>query len=167
VVATRLCALGAVAGIKPRPRAGNDFVRLGLESPSLAAALLPRLDVFLCSPARALPLPDHTPPPPGCRSSCYSPAALPVCHPLSAIPYSAYPPSPVAIPCCSLLRLSTIPCCFSSIPDCSSLDVSLRAVPPSLPTSKVSSSAPPSFVLSPSAPPLGSNCLGACCLLNL
>jgi hypothetical protein len=167
VAATRLRTLGAVAGIKPRPRVGNDFVRLGLESPSLAAALLPRLDVFLCSPARALPPPDHMPPPPGRRSSCYSLAALPVHHPLSAIPCSAYPTSPVAIPCCSLLRLSTIPYCFSSIPHCSSLDVSLRAVPPSLPASKVSSSALPSFVLSPSAPPLGSNCLGVCCLLNL
>jgi hypothetical protein len=98
VAATRLCALGAVAGIKPRPRAGNDFVRLGLESPSLAAALLPRLDVFLCSPARALPPLDHTPPPPGRWSSCYSPAALPVCHPLSAIPCSAYLPSFVRHP---------------------------------------------------------------------
>jgi hypothetical protein len=98
VVATRLCALGAVAGIKPRPRAGNNFVHLGLESPSLAAALLPRLDVFLCSPAQALPPLDHTPPPPGRWSSCYSPAALPVCHPLSAIPCSAYLPSSVRHP---------------------------------------------------------------------
>jgi hypothetical protein len=98
VVATRLHVLGAVAGIKPRPHAGNDFVRLGLESPSLAAALLPLLDVFLCSPARALPPPDHTPPPPGHRSSCYSPAALIVRHPLSTIPYSAYPPSSVRHP---------------------------------------------------------------------
>jgi hypothetical protein len=96
VAATRLHALGAVAGIKPRPRVGNDFVRLGLESPSLAAALLPRLDVFLCSPARALPPPDHMPPPPGRRSSCYSLAALLVHHPLSAIPCSAYPTSPAA-----------------------------------------------------------------------
>jgi hypothetical protein len=111
VTATKLRVLGEVAGIKPRPRAGNDFGRLGLESPSLAVALLLRLDIFLCSPAQALPPSDHMLPPPGRQSSCYSPAALPVRHPLSAILCSTIlcPPSPVAIPCCSLLRLSTIP----------------------------------------------------------